>query len=132
MHPLELSAVQVSGPLDRRIRLALAHLLAERGRIRGGEGFGQAWGADQYGRWLGAVALASHYTAQPLPALTQSVQRFLATQAANRFFGRTFNSLTWWGAGRGLIGLLEYWQVSRNEAALQAAVRLGECYLASF
>src|SRR5262245_58502084 len=114
MQPLELSAIQVSGPLEARMRLSLAHLLAERGRILGGEGFGQAWGADQYGRWIGAVAMAAAYTGQPLPALPETVQRFLRTQAPNGFFGRAFNSLTWWGAGRGLIGLLEYWQVSHD------------------
>jgi hypothetical protein len=61
LHPLDLASVRASGGLDGRIHLALNHLLAERARILGGEGFGQAWGADQLGRWIGAVAVASQY-----------------------------------------------------------------------
>jgi rhamnogalacturonyl hydrolase YesR len=129
---LDLSAVRVSGALDLRIQLALSHLLAERGRILGGEGFGQAWGADQQGRWIGAVALAAAYNRQPVAVLAGSVHGFLATQEPNGFFGRAFNSLTWWGAGRGLIGLLEYWETTRDDAALAAATRLGDFYLANF
>src|SRR4051812_29030093 len=69
--PLNLAAVQVAGALDKRIRLSLRHLLAERARILGGEGFGQAWGADQHGRWIGAVALAAHYLQEPVPVLAE-------------------------------------------------------------
>jgi DUF1680 family protein len=129
---MDLAALRVSGPLDQRIQLALSHLLAERERILGSEGFGQAWGADQQGRWIGAVALAAVYDRQTIPVLAETVQRFLDTQAPNGFFGRAFNSLTWWGAGRGLIGPLEYWEVTQDAKALSAATRLGEFYLTHF
>jgi DUF1680 family protein len=130
--PLDFPSIQLTGSLDQRIRLGLQHLLAERMRILGGEGFGQAWGADQLGRWIGAVALASHYTGEGLPDLAQTFRACLAAQDASGFFGTTLNSSTWWGAGRALIGLLEYWTRAHEAEALQAATKLGNFYLANF
>lgn len=131
-NPLQLSSVRVSGLLDQRIRLALSHVLAERSRTLGGEGYGGAWGGDQHGRWIGAVAMATAYVKESIPALADIVHRLVRNQAPSGFFGETCNSLTWWGAGRALIGLLEYWEVTGDPEALQAATRLGGFYLANF
>ena len=127
---MDLTSVRLSGALHRRIVLALAHLRAERPRILGGEGFGGAWGADQAGRWIGAVALAARYTGERVPELAEVVAGLLAVQHPSGFFGTRLNSSTWWGAGRALTGLLEYRGTTGDDAALAAATRLGDFYLA--
>lgn len=129
--PVPLAAIRLRGEFDRRIRLGLGHLLAERERILGGEGFGSAWGADQFGRWIAAVAQASVYTGEPVPSLPEVVEVGLHAQAKSGFFGSALNSSTWWGAGRALIGLLECWEATNDPGTLTAAVRLGDFYLAN-
>ena len=118
MHLLDIASIKLEGPLHERIRLALRHLLVERQRILGGEGFGGAWGADQAGRWIGAVALAARYTGEPVPELAEVLRGLLAVQNPSGFFGTRLNSSTWWGAGRALIGLLEYRGTTADDAAL--------------
>jgi|GEM_PF-2383790 len=140
MELLDPAAIKLTGSLHDRIGLALRHLRTERPRILGGEGFGGAWGADQAGRWIGAVALAARYLGEPIPELAEVVRGLLTVQNASGFFGTRLNSSTWWGAGRALMGLLEYREATGNDAALAdaaladaalaGATRLGDFYLA--
>jgi hypothetical protein len=128
---LEISKVTISGSLDKRIRLGLKFLLAERVRILGGEGHSQGWGADAYGRWIDAVSQAAAYTGDHIPELEETVRELIDAQEANGFWGGNApnTSWTWWGASRAMVGLTEYWGVSRDAEALRSAKKLGELYL---
>lgn len=129
VQPLDLAAIRLAGAMHRRIELAIGHLRAERYRILRGEGFGSAWGADQAGRWIGAMSLASRYANDAVPELAEVVRVLLAHQQPSGFFGTSLTPSTWWGAGRALCGLLERWEAAGDAVALAAAVRLGDFYL---
>ena len=126
---LELAQVRVHGALDARIRRGLHHLREARATILAYGG----WGGDQYGRWLPAVALSDQYLGAQRDLPGDELQAFLRTQDASGMFGEAPTSMTlWWGAGRALIGLVEYWEIAREAQVLQAARRLGDLYLEAF
>ena len=134
VHSPSLSSVRVSGEFDRRIRLALDHLLAERERIlvSAYSPFIAGWGADGVGRWIGAVAAAAAYTGDPIPTLEDTVKEVLHAQQPNGFPDKVYNRYTWFGAARILLGLLEYWKISQAPEVLRSAEKLGQFYLSDF
>jgi DUF1680 family protein len=126
--PVDLRSVNVSGQLDTRIGLGLSHLLAVRDRILSGEGHTQTWGVDGLGRWVDAVAAATMFGKDHLPILDETAQLLLRSQQPNGFFSTRLASGTWFGASRALLGLLAYWEATRNPEALDSAQRLGDFY----
>jgi DUF1680 family protein len=63
------------------------------------------------------------------------VQELLGFQNGDGSFGPytdPHDFQEWFGMSRGLVGLLEYYQVSQDEQALIAATRLGDYYLANY
>ena len=132
--PLDIGSVNVAGPLDRRIRLGLSHLLGQKERILESAytPFHAEWGADSYSRWFGAVVLATLYTKDHVPALAKTVRDLIDAQQENGFFGKRQCVFTWFGAGRAMVSLLEYWQATGDAEALRSAERLGTFYQSNF
>ena len=63
-----------------------------------------------------------------LPILDETAQMLLRSQQPNGFFSTRLASGTWFGASRALLGLLAYWEATRNPEALDSAQRLGDFY----
>jgi len=88
------------------------------------------WGADYMGRWIAALGLLSRYTHQDYQ-VSAVVQEFINFQNPDGSFG-TFTDphdfQEWFGMGRGIIGLIEYYEVDPNPSVLESAVRLGKYY----
>ena len=129
--PVDLHSIHVSGQLDRRIELGLDHLLAVRDRILSSEGHTQTWGVDALGRWVDAMAAATIYGKDHSSILAETSQTLLRSQEANGFFSTRLSSGTWFGGSRALLGLLAYWEATRNPQALDSAKRLGGFYRAN-
>ncbi|MBI1926866.1 glycoside hydrolase family 127 protein [Candidatus Poribacteria bacterium] len=131
---VNLSRIKVTGGLDSRLRLGLSHLLTEQRRILDFTG----WGGDQYGRWIPAVAMTVFYTGEGNYRVDDVFEVFLKTQQPNGMFGEgiptnaPYNPQIWWGAGRALIGLLEYWELTQEQKALESARKLGDFYLSDY
>ena len=89
---------------------------------------------DVSGRWVGALATASVTYGDHFPTLTPVVQRILALQHPEGYFGKIFhfdhpddNDLALlWGNGRLLIGLMEYHALTQDPATLASAKKLGD------
>lgn len=89
---------------------------------------------DVSGRWVGALAVASSTYGDTFPTLAPTVQRILALQHPEGYFGKTFhfdhpndNDLALlWGNGRLLIGLMEYHALTHDPATLASAKKLGD------
>ena len=85
------------------------------------------WGADYMGRWIAALGLLSVYTRRSYD-VRPVVDELITFQNADGSFGPFTNPhdfQEWFGMGRGLIGLLEYYQVDPDPVVLESAVRLG-------
>lgn len=88
------------------------------------------WGADYLGRWISAMALLEQYTRESYD-VKSVVQELLSFQKTDGSFGPytdPHDFQEWFGMSRGLVGLLEYYQVSHDDQALDAAARLGDYY----
>ena len=88
------------------------------------------WGADYLGRWIAALGLLSSYTRGSY-GVRDAVDELIAFQNADGSFGPYTNPhdfQEWFGMGRGLIGLLEYYEVDPDPIVLESAVRLGRYY----
>jgi DUF1680 family protein len=89
---------------------------------------------DVSGRWIGALATASATYGDHFPTLTPVVQRVIAQQHPEGFFGKEFhydrpndNDLALlWGNGRLLIGLMEYHALTKDSATLTSAQKLAD------
>ncbi len=130
MVPRTVDLRQIEGPgiLASRIDRGLSHLLAEQERILA---FG-GWGGDQYGRWIAAVAMTYYQSNRDDCRVNEVFERFLDTQGANGMFGEKLDGMVWWGAGRALIGLYEYWELTRDARALDSAKALADFYLTDY
>ena len=127
--PVALSGIKVSGALDQRIHMGLQHLLRERGRLLG-EGHTQSWGADGVGRWIYAVSQASAYTGKAIPELDETVEKLIAVQDATGIWGQIpVHRWEHWGNSRAMVGLAEYWDLTKDAAALAALRKAGDLYL---
>lgn len=93
---------------------------------------------DVSGRYVGALATASRvYGAGAgidLPALDIRVDQIVALQKPDGYFGSAFHydkpsdldMALLWGNGRLLVGLLEYYQLTKSAKALEASRRIGD------
>jgi len=92
------------------------------------------WGADYMGRWIAALGLLSRYAHQDYGVSTV-VRELIQFQNRDGSFGTytdPHDFQEWFGMGRGLIGLLEYYEVDPDPAVLESAVRLGEYYIQQY
>lgn len=88
---------------------------------------------DVSGRYIGALATAARVFGTDAPQLDGLVDKVIALQKPDGYFGAAFHydAMTdadmalLWGNGRLLVGLLEYWQLRKKPEVLAASVRLG-------
>lgn len=94
---------------------------------------------DVSGRYIGALSLASRQTGEHYPILDRIVAGAVKLQQPDGHFGaplstgqvRDSDMATLWGNGRMLIGLLEYYDLTHDAAALAAARKLGDFYVSA-
>jgi hypothetical protein len=87
---------------------------------------------DLSGRYIEALSIAAG-TGAKSPTLDRTVADVLSLQKPDGHFGGSLNQAEvddeamalLWGQGRLLVGLVEYYQLTHNPAALEAARRLG-------
>jgi len=92
---------------------------------------------DVSGRWIGALATATAVFGDRFAHLDEVVRRTVALQHPEGYFGKDFHFddpndddlALLWGNGRLLAGLVEYYSLTHNEAALAAARKLGDFLL---
>jgi len=95
------------------------------------------YSGDLSGRYIGALASAARVYGTDAPGLDSLVEKALALQKPEGYFGAPFHfdspkdadMALLWGNGRLLVGLLEYYQLRRSEAALAASRRIGDFLL---
>ncbi len=89
------------------------------------------WGADYPGRWIATMALLGRHKGEDY-GVKEAARRLIGYQQPDGKFGN-YTSPTdykeWFGMGRGLIGLLEYYEATGDEEALAAARRTGDFYI---
>jgi len=89
---------------------------------------------DLSGRWIGALAACSGSFGEDFPVLGEFVKKALPLQHPEGYFGKSFNAerpgdvdlALLWGNGRLLVGLMEYYSLRHDPAALAAARKLGD------
>jgi DUF1680 family protein len=89
---------------------------------------------DLSGRWIGALAASSSSFGEEFPVLDEFVKAALPLQHREGYFGKSFDAqhpgdddlALLWGNGRLLVGLVEYYQLRHDAAALAAARKLGD------
>jgi DUF1680 family protein len=94
---------------------------------------------DVSGRYIGALSVASRQTGERYPILGRIVAGAVKLQQPDGHFGaplstgqvRDSDMATLWGNGRMLIGLLEYYGLTRDAGALAAARKLGDFYVSA-
>jgi rhamnogalacturonyl hydrolase YesR len=89
------------------------------------------WGADYPGRWIATMGLLGRYTGKDY-GVKGAADRLIGYQQPDGSFGdysAPFDYKEWFGMGRGLVGLLEYFQATDDTCALDAARRLGDYYV---
>ena len=94
---------------------------------------------DVAGRWIAALSTASRVYGEYFDGLGDVVKSVLALQRPEGYFGDRFNGsdpgdadvALLWGNGRLLVGLMEYYTLSGDRAALTAAGKIGDFITAS-
>src|SRR3954469_9560233 len=89
---------------------------------------------DLSGRWIGALSASSASFGEEFPTLDEFVKKALPLQHPEGYFGKRFNAdhpgdddlALLWGNGRLLVGLMEYYALRHDPAALASARRLGD------
>jgi DUF1680 family protein len=92
------------------------------------------YSGDLSGRTIGALATAAQVYGTQFPALDALVEKAIALQKPDGYFGSTFHydkpvdgdMALLWGNGRLLVGLLEYYRLKPSAAVLAACRRLGD------
>ncbi len=129
------SKISLHDELDTRIRRSIRHLQElnndeMRMEFTHPDEFWH-WGADYMGRWVATMGLLSQYTRQDY-GVAQVVGELIQFQKADGSFGAytdPHDFQEWFGMGRGLVGLLEYYQVNPDPQVLASAVKLGDYYV---
>ncbi|MCC6803332.1 MAG: glycoside hydrolase family 127 protein [Anaerolineae bacterium] len=135
MDLMKLDRLAFGGEFEERVRRAIAHmneLNVDEMRME----FTHPnkrwhWGADYMSRWIGAMALLGQYTGEDYGVRTV-VQELLDFQEPDGSFGPFTNphdEQEWFGMGRALPGLLEYYSVDPDPTVLDAARRLADFYI---
>ena len=92
---------------------------------------------DVSGRWIGALSSSAVTFGGNFPELAGVVDRAIALQHPDGYFGKTFHYdhpndddlALLWGNGRLLVGLMEYYALKPDPAVLASARRLGDFLL---
>jgi DUF1680 family protein len=92
---------------------------------------------DLSGRWIGALSASARSFGEQFPLLPDVVNRTIALQHEDGYFGGKFHYdqpndddlALLWGNGRLLVGLMEYYALNPDPAALGAAKKLGDFLL---
>lgn len=92
------------------------------------------YSGDLSGRYIGALATASLTYGRAFPELDALVEKTIALQKPDGYFGSTFHYdkptdqdlALLWGNGRLLVGLLEYYRLKNSAPVLAACRRLGD------
>lgn len=92
---------------------------------------------DVSGRWVGALSTSAATFGGSFPALQGVVDRTIALQHPDGYFGKTFHYehpddddlALLWGNGRLLVGLMEYYALNPDPAVLASAKKLGDFLL---
>jgi DUF1680 family protein len=92
------------------------------------------YSGDLSGRYIGALATATQVYGKPFPGLDVLVEKVIALQKPDGYFGATFHYskptdqdlALLWGNGRLLVGLLEYYRLKPSAPVLAACRRLGD------
>jgi uncharacterized protein len=124
----------IQGELDERICRSIEHLKElnvpeMRMEFTHPDDFWH-WGADYMGRWIGSMSLLSRYTGQEY-GVQQVARELVAFQLPDGSFGPYTNPhdfQEWFGMGRGLVGLLESYQVHPDPEIFKAVLKLGDYY----
>ena len=124
----------VSGEFAQRLQRSIGHLQAlnqaemRRELLRPDDKW--HWGADYMGRWLATMALLSQHTRQDYgsAAVARELVGFQRPDGSFGTYGAAHDYQEWFGMGRDLVGLLEYFAASGDTEALNAARRLGDFY----
>lgn len=122
--PVAANQVRASGELHQRLVLSQQYLLSKSRDIPRDIG----WGADQYARWIEAIALLSDYSGDHSPQLDRILKEFLSLQKPDGSFlmTKTMRVQEWWGAARAIVSLVNYYSVSPDRRVLDAARSLAE------
>lgn len=130
--PLAYDEVRPRGILADRVKLSLDKLIREQQMHTGYA----TWGADQIGRWIGAVAVLSAVSGQDGDQeLRPKVVELIASQAPSGvYYGDKLaedssgdNYLrVWFGQGRALWNLLEYYRIAGDRRCLESLVRAAD------
>jgi hypothetical protein len=84
------------------------------------------WGADYAGRWIGAVSQsAARLGADDGPA-REVARELVALQHPDGSFGFNADDRSWFGMGRALAGLLDYFEATEDERGFDAARKLAD------
>ncbi len=92
------------------------------------------YSGDLSGRYIGALATASRVYGTEFAGLDGLVEKAIALQKPDGYFGATFHYdkpvdedlALLWGNGRLLVGLLEYYRLKKSPAVLASCIRLGD------
>ncbi len=92
---------------------------------------------DLSGRYIGALSTAARFYRTNFPSLAPLVEKILALQKPDGYFGSAFHFdhptdddlALLWGNGRLLVGLLEYHRYNPSAPVLAASTRLGDFLL---
>jgi len=92
------------------------------------------YSGDLSGRYIGALATAARVYGTGVPRLDALVDKVIALQKPEGYFGATFHfdhpsdadMALLWGNGRLLVGLIEYYRFRPSESVLAASRRIGE------
>jgi DUF1680 family protein len=128
----------VGGEFAERLDRSIAHLQAlnapEMRRELATPNAQWHWGADYMGRWLGSMALLGAHKHMDFDTAAVAAELIGHQRPDGSFgtFGDGHDYQEWFGMGRGLVGLLDYYSVSGDRASLAAAQRLGGYYAGQY
>jgi hypothetical protein len=130
--------LKLSGPFEERLQRSIRHLLDLNTTEMRME-FTQPneqwhWGADYMGRWIAVMALLGQYTGEDygVDKVVYELIQFQQPDGSFGGYGESHDFQEWFGMGRGLIGLLEYYRLHPDEKVIESAVRLGDYYAAHY
>ncbi len=132
------ACLTIGGEFGQRLQRAIEHLQAlnapEMRRELTAPDARWHWGADYMGRWLGSMALLSAHTHQDYGTAAMAAELLSFQQPDGSFgdYAGGHDYQEWFGMGRGLVGLLDYYTASGDDRALEAARRLGGYYGAQY
>jgi DUF1680 family protein len=97
------------------------------------------YSGDLSGRYIDALSASAGLEGQPFPILENVLGRLLVLQQPDGHFGKPLSATgvadddmaMMWGNGRLMVGLLEYYRLTRSPATLAAARRIGDFLLAA-